>query len=236
MKGLDENWLTNGLIDFEYKKYVLLSYAKYVDRQFTDKKLYPELLKVYARVGELTTYKKIRSSLKNGFPKTLKGFDFENLKMRYMEKQKESEFLLEMDEIVDYGLGVLSEKLTDGEELLSQISEKVLLNPVGISPLNNGEGYLFFYSNARKEVDIFRYWLSPLEMLGSVDDKIKLSFLSKAKVSIMQTFEQIKKSLLKTHNELPNPATFVVASKVPVPYKETLIPIAKRKLMEKLAA
>lgn len=31
MKTLNHNWLTEGLIDFEYKKYILLSYLQEVN-------------------------------------------------------------------------------------------------------------------------------------------------------------------------------------------------------------
>ena len=41
MKDLDENWLTHGLIDIEYKKYIMMSYIQHVQDRFSDKKLYP---------------------------------------------------------------------------------------------------------------------------------------------------------------------------------------------------
>jgi hypothetical protein len=34
MATLHDNWLTEGLLDFEYKKYVLLNYLKHIDQQF----------------------------------------------------------------------------------------------------------------------------------------------------------------------------------------------------------
>jgi hypothetical protein len=41
MEKLKENWLTEGLIDFEYKKYVLLAYLKSVKESFSRVELYP---------------------------------------------------------------------------------------------------------------------------------------------------------------------------------------------------
>ena len=40
---LKENWLTEGLIDFEYKKYQLLAYLKRVKDSFNKVELYPFL-------------------------------------------------------------------------------------------------------------------------------------------------------------------------------------------------
>ena len=43
MDQLKENWLTEGLVDFEYKKYLLLAYLKKVKESFTRMELYPFL-------------------------------------------------------------------------------------------------------------------------------------------------------------------------------------------------
>ncbi len=40
MSTLPKNWLTEGLIDFEYKKYILLSYTQQVKGSFKERKLY----------------------------------------------------------------------------------------------------------------------------------------------------------------------------------------------------
>ncbi len=44
MESLKDNWLTEGLIDFEYKKYVLLAYMKRVKESFGRVELYPPCL------------------------------------------------------------------------------------------------------------------------------------------------------------------------------------------------
>jgi hypothetical protein len=43
MDKLKDNWLTDGLIDFEYKKYQLLAYFKNVKESFQRVELYPFL-------------------------------------------------------------------------------------------------------------------------------------------------------------------------------------------------
>ena len=41
MKSLDKNWFADGIIDFEYKKYILLDYIQSVRKCFLQNKLYP---------------------------------------------------------------------------------------------------------------------------------------------------------------------------------------------------
>ena len=43
MTELSKDWLTQGLIDFEYKKYILLAYLKNVRQNFQGQILYPFL-------------------------------------------------------------------------------------------------------------------------------------------------------------------------------------------------
>jgi hypothetical protein len=48
----------------------------------------------------------------------------------------------------------------------------------------------------------------------------------------MNTFENIKLDLVKRYKHLPNPATYLVESKYVLPLEETLLPIAKKKVVE----
>ncbi len=44
MDKLKDNWLTDGLIDYEFKKYQLLAYFKQVKESFQRIELYPYLI------------------------------------------------------------------------------------------------------------------------------------------------------------------------------------------------
>lgn len=69
MGHLDKNWLTYELIDFKYKKCIILSYLKHVQQDFTDKKLFPvltdlinhyrNLLLAFERLSITNTFEKI---------------------------------------------------------------------------------------------------------------------------------------------------------------------------------
>ena len=63
MEQLKVDWLTDGLIDFEYKKYVLLAYLKNVRANFDDKKLYPFMSDMVFHYQNLMTIKSNKSLL-----------------------------------------------------------------------------------------------------------------------------------------------------------------------------
>ena len=61
MERLNENWITENHIDFEYKKYLLLAYLQHVSERFTETKLYPafgELVQHYRNLVSLRDQKK----------------------------------------------------------------------------------------------------------------------------------------------------------------------------------
>lgn len=80
MGTLSENWLTENLIDFEYKKYVLLGYLQKVKEHFNEQKLYPDFAELIAHYKNLISLKNNATSLESGFKKNIKGIDYEETK------------------------------------------------------------------------------------------------------------------------------------------------------------
>jgi hypothetical protein len=60
--------------------------------------------------------------------------------------------------------------------------------------------------------------------------------ISNRRISIANSPEQIKRDLLRNNKDLPNPATYSISSKVEMPYLETLLPVAKKMLVDRLVA
>ena len=236
MDRLERNWLTNGLIDLEYKKYILLSYLTYVQKQFEDGKLYPVYQDIREHLNDLNEYKQSKFKMRRIFPKKFDGIDLDNFKLKYKNTVRDSSLIEEIDAIVDFGLNTLTEKLSLGKTLLEYIVEQILIEPIGISPIDKTEGYLLICSKNPNEVEIYKYFRSPVKSIKNDIDEIRTTFVTTMRISLSYTLEQIKKELLKIHRELPNPATFLVASKVDLPHQETLIPVAKKLLVKQIAA
>jgi hypothetical protein len=235
MNELDKNWLTNGLIDFEYKKYVFLSYLTYVQMQFSDKKLYPVLPQIRGHHRQLSAYKEGKSRMAKQFPRNILGLDMRNHTIVVENVIKDPDMLGEVDEIVDYSLSRLDEQVAIGVELLEYIMDQICIEPIGISPINKNEGYLFFLYHSSREVSIYKYELSPVRGLTD-DEQMRTFHISNRRISIANSPEQIKRDLLRNNKDLPNPATYSISSKVEMPYLETLLPVAKKMLVDRLVA
>jgi len=81
--NLQSDWLTNGLVDFEYKKYVVLGYLKDVKKKFSNYKLYPFLSDLVFHYQNLKSIKENKKVLYKHFPKVMTRADFQKLKLNY---------------------------------------------------------------------------------------------------------------------------------------------------------
>lgn len=234
MKGLPKNWLTDGLIDFEYKKWVLLAYLQEVQRSFDRQALYPELSDLIEHYRNLTKLQESKTRLQGAMPKKLTGADFQQLKLMYESLVQDDELMRELDAIMSFSIPKMKQALEKGRNLYEWVESRVSLTPVGIFPLYKREGYLLVQERLKVEACIYRYEVQVFQQEGERFGGISLEFLEQQPITLMNTYERIKLDLVKRYRDLPNPATFLLVSELECPFEETLLPVAKRQLVRKV--
>ena len=235
MKKLDKDWLTSGLIDFEYKKYILLAYLQEVKGNFDSIKLYPYLSDLIFHYQNLHTIKKNKKLLYENFPKTISKADFERLSIQYQKVIDNDDLMKEMEEILHYALPKLAHTLQEGKDIFDFVEENLEINPIGITPLRFEEGYLFLDAEHVREMQVYQYQLTIFENAHETFRAVRLVFLETIIKSIGKTFENIKLDLIQKYRHLPNPATYLIYSALSFPLQETLLPIAKRLLVKHIS-
>lgn len=83
---------------------------------------------------------------------------------------------------------------------------------------------------------MYQYQVTLFEKKAEKYRGVYMQYIGKFQRSLANTLESIKLSLLRSFPALPNPATYVVISKIEVPYEEALLPMAKRLLVRHIAA
>lgn len=235
MQTLDKDWLTTGLIDFEYKKYVLLAYLQHVKSNFNNQKLYPDLQDLHFHYDYSKYYKDGIERLSFQFPKRIKGLDSDNLNLNYeSSKQSDNFFLSELESIMEYALPRFENVIKEGEDIVEEVQNNIQISPVGILPLYKNDGYLLLHEPLIKEIIVFQYNLTVFEGKNEKLRGVKTFYLETVRKSITNTFENVKLDLVKKYKHLPNPATFVVESNYILPLEETFLPIAKKKIVEQV--
>jgi hypothetical protein len=232
MKTLSNNWLTEGLIDFEYKKYVLLAYLQDVKQSFTSQKLYPFLQDLVFHYQNLRTLNDNKQLIKDSFPERLTSSDLKEMSLNYEKTIPDDSVMAELQDIISYSLPELQKHLAEGKDLYEYFESKMNISPIGITPLFPDEGYLFVAEKEKRETKIYEYQISIIQNSTEKYRGIYAQHIETKRKSTFETYEKMKIDLIKERKKLPNPATYLVESNVSCPHEESFLPIAKRLLVK----
>lgn len=236
MKTLPKNWIAEGLIDFEYKKYQLLAYLQETNQQFNAAKLYPVLGELIEHHRLLDDLKKGKSELNSLFPKAISGIDLQNGKLHYQPRETEGELMKEISNITEYALPRFTQQIKKGKEIYQLIENQVEFEPVGIMPIYTREGFILVSREFKSDIHAFRYQSNILQLAGEKFRSIRMWLVGIFEKSLVNTLEKIKHQLIKDIKELPNPATWRLHSSRDFPMEETLLPISKRLLLQHVSS
>lgn len=239
MNTLPVNWLTEGLLDFEYKKYLLLAYLQAVKGEFSQHRLYPVFSDLIMHYRNLVQVKEHKQLVYESFPQRISRADFEKLQLVYEKIVQDDETMEQIEEIIQYATPLFSTALNEGKELYDFVERHLEITPVGITPIYHDEGYLFVEHTSGKETYVYSYHITVFENTYEKYRGINTKHLQTVRRGLTLTHEHLKIQLIKERKELPNPATFAAVSRFPVPLEQSLLPIAKRSLVKyvtKLAA
>jgi len=234
MDKLKENWLTDGLIDFEYKKYQLLAYFKNVKESFKRVELYPFLGDMIFHYRNLITLKENKTLIRESFPKELSPESLKNLVLNYRRIIDDDLVMQEIESIMEYALPHFKNSLEEGSFIYDYVESKCEISPVGLTSLYLDEGYLFVTQPPDTETNVYRYQATIFSQSAEAMRAIHTEYILTAARSISNTHENLKLNLIKQFSELPNPSVYLVASKVKFPYAQTLMPVAKRLLVKQI--
>lgn len=231
MRTLPKNWITEGLIDFEYKKYQLLAYLQEAEREFQAVKLYPMLSDLIDHHRVLHELNSGKTELSKLFPKALNGIDFQSAQLQYEPKIEDGEVMKEISQITEFALPRITRQIEEGKSIYNFVEEQVEFEPVGILPIYNREGFVLLTRESCSDVHAFRYKSNILQMAGEKFRSITFWLLGIFQKNLVNTLEKLKMQLIREVKELPNPATWRIHSSHSFPIEETLIPLSKRLLL-----
>lgn len=235
MNQLKHDWLTEGLIDYEYKKYVLLAYLKDIRLRFDQTQLYPFMSDLIFHYRNILKVKEHKNLMFENFPQTLSKADFTKLKLTYTKVVNDDDVMQELEDIISFAIPKMKSALDEGKEICDFVEEHIELQPIGVSPIYEKEGYLLINQDGTRDVGIYRYQLTLFEHAEEKYRSMTTTYLLDDFKDFSRSYETIKIDLTKQFGDLPNPATFLALSKLRLPVTETLLPVAKRMLVRSLS-
>ncbi|SMG18258.1 hypothetical protein SAMN05661096_01048 [Marivirga sericea] len=228
MKKLADDWITQGSLDFEYKKYILLAYLQQVGNSFEQHKLYPTFAELLMHYNNAFQLKAGKQKLWKSFPKELTQIDLKNFRMFFESKIEEDHQLKELEDILDFTIDSLKSHITIGKDIFDEVEKHLIIEPVGVKALEENEGLLLIDPQYDPFYHIYQYRITIFEAAEEKFRGLQTVFIDKVKKSIGTTLEQLKIQVLKNIRLVSNYSAFRVVAMQPYPYEETLLPIVKR--------
>ncbi|MFN3341449.1 MAG: hypothetical protein ACK40M_02060 [Flavobacteriales bacterium] len=234
MKRLSRDWFLQPSIDFELKSYTLLGWLQSACLEVNESKIYPAFEDLQFHLRSLEQFKTETDTLQEQFPKEIEHLYTGNPpKIIYKTKHEpDSQFSI-IRSIIDWSIPRVGSAYKSTEERLLEIKSNTELFPVGIEPMYKKEGFLFIPDGDR-ELQIFSYRIGTIiEKESASEPVLNTQFVMRQCWTISTTLNAIKSDILKQSDIVP--AVYFLRSEKSLPVNETLLPIAKIRLMEYLA-
>ena len=235
--SLNIELFTNVESDFEICQYKVLAGLKAISGDFKNNKIYPHLSQLIDLHRSLSEILNSLQNLRSEFPKRIKKIDFVNQEIEHEVIFSAGSDLAKVEELIEWALPYIKAKIEEGKTIYEFVDEELELKEVGIIPGYTDEGYFFVPDNEESKLLLYRYEVT---VFKSADDKyrsLKTAFLKALEQGLAQLSpNSIKLDLINENKQLPNPATYAFNTDLYFPFRETIFPVTKRKLLRQLCA
>jgi len=238
MRKLNINLFINAVDDFELSQYYVLGILKNHSRNLHSNKLYPAL-KDLIEIGEvLEKIVNEKKHLENIFPQ--KNVDATLSRVEVGQEKKDINFVNDVNKVFDFinwAYPKIEEAISEGKAIYSYVKQNIKIEEVGILPLYKNNGYIIITDNKQSMVNVFRYDIPFISTDMNSSSSVTINHLqSYSKSESTCNPASIKMELIERYEDLPNPATYRFETDLDFPFSETILPIAKRRLLKKLVS
>lgn len=235
MTTLDVKKLTSCGSDWEANQYTLLSRVKVWTDQIRRNKLFPSLdesIQLSTSLEEI-----LRENLESKW-----WFDSEirarrlNERIIVYEKAHQVAFQLDMLlEFVEWALYLNRPVLEEGEILRNFVDENLSIRKITNRKNYLGKGYFTLPDNKKEILNIYYYEVNwdwhKNEVIHTMETELIRSVPFE---SIKASVEEFVKDFINNYQQLYDPVAFIFETDLDFSYKETMLPIAERKLLDEI--
>ena len=228
------DWLFQEPIDLEHKQYVLLDYLQKLDKNLNNLKLYPQFQEISLHLasinlliekGQILT---LNRELKDPDDEILIS-DLVPLNCPLLTKEE----ILEVYNVCKYSSIKLTDYFNHAKAIWDIVNDTVSINPVQNSKSIDPKQGLFFLDYNNKTY-LYEFIVKPIKK-GNLETKCHIKRLCEcSKSDFYEKLKDVKRPLIKNLQD-PKVSNKLIIFRINhsnnYPLKETLLPIAKRKIM-----
>lgn len=199
--GLSRHWIAEGVMDAEYKEYVLLAWLQKLKAEFQNTRLYPALSDIICKHKELKHLQHELTSAQEKSPIT--GLDLRRMRTLRAHPPHQPELESYLADLIQRALPHLRLAIEEGKALYDFIESQLKFTPVGVQPLHVAEGYLLVTIGAQNQrhLQAFRYTKSKVIRNDDTFLELRLRRLESRHLSRLEQPEHVKWSLIRRHKD-----------------------------------
>lgn len=231
--NLDIAKITSYGSDWETNRYTFLKTIKSWQKDIRHNKLYP------AYEDSLILNQKLESLLleniesKDWLEKEVRGAFIDDRLVVLEKAHQISSQLEKLIEFVQWGLEVNADLLNEAEVINSFVSENIDINPVCESNKYRGKGYFLIPDNKKQLYKIYVYELSVSWLVDEPIEYLETELLRSIPMELVkETPIDLMREFIEHSQNMYDPMIYVCETDLDFPFKETILPVAKIKLLE----
>lgn len=223
--------------DFEKRQYRVLAALKEIAEDYRRNRIYPHLAHLAELHNTLEDVRTRLADLRSKFPKRIKKIDFVNREIEHEIVFVDGSDLAKVEELIEWALPHIKARIEEGKTIYEYVDEEIRISEVGIVPQYRDEGYFFVPDNEEARLVLFQYEISIFHSAQDRYRSLKTRFLKAVEQDrVVLSPNSIKLDLIRERGELPNPATYEFQTELQFPFRETIFPVVKRKLLRRISA
>lgn len=237
MPPLSLELFTGAVDDVERTQYEILAGLQKAESAFKENRVYPYLGRLVNLHGALVTVLQRTEDFRSPETGRISGIDWDEKSIIYEWPELEDTEMDVVEDLIRWALPHIRSAIEDGRSVYEHVEDNTELETVGIMPSYVQEGYLMVPEREAGLLHVLRYELSIIHEEGEKHRALRTVHCKTVRQEGVEVNpSSVKLDLLKERRDLPNPATYFSNTELNVPYKETLLPVVKRRLVRHLAS
>jgi len=236
MAHLTIEHFTAGATDPEAAYYRILMGLRTIHAEFVHNRLYPPLAELLELHATLVAVRTNGRTVDGGRSRRIVGIDLENGTLQYAQDPRSDGAATLLLELIDAVMPAIATTINEGRTIYNFIDEHLQLEEVGILPTYTAEGYAFVPDPAAGELHVYRYATSVTVREGERYHNLRTNLVRTVPWEPFRSTASLKLDLIAADPSMPNPATWSFTTDIDFPYREAMLPIARRQLMQRVAA
>lgn len=221
--------------DYESSRYRILSGLQHARQEFSRNRIYPPLAELIELYRTLKAITQGSAGIRSELPKRISRFDLKERRVVFEPIDLSGDDLAAIEELINWALPNILAAIEMGQTIFNFVDENLQLQEVGLLPSYVQEGYLLVPELRRGLLHVVRYEVSIFTGADQQYRNLKTETIETVPIARLGFSPgSIKQELMQSHRELPNPATYYFDTDLDFPFAETMLPVAKRKLLRKL--